>query len=314
MIEQLRADTGRGLLQRSIDVSDAGEAAIVPAEPVAIVIDGPVLPGRVGGQPLVAAAADPWLGNARIRVGPDESTLSDRGVIGTPSSIGRVSVDLPARPLGRWDEAAVLEVEMEGADFASLSRLAVLNGAGLLLVQGQAGWELLAYREAILVSDGHWSLTGLLRGLSGSGVGGAVSGSVIVVADETVVEAPLANEEIGLSLLWAVGNSAPVAAVFDDLGRLPWRVGHLQAHQSGADWRVTWTRRGAEISDNWSRPEMGNTGDFRVEVLLDGLVLETVQASTGSANIAVGGDEVRVAEMGDDGRMGAWASIPLLAA
>ena len=114
---QLRADTGRGLLQRSIDVGDAGEAAIVPAEPVAIVIDGPVLPGRSGGQPLVAATADPWLGDARIRVGPDQTTLSDRGAIRTPASMGRLLVDLPAGPLGRWDEAAALEVKMEGADF-----------------------------------------------------------------------------------------------------------------------------------------------------------------------------------------------------
>ncbi len=59
---------------------------------------------------------------------------------------------------------------------------------------------------------------------------------------------------------------------------------------------------------------MANTGNFRVEALLQGVVVETVQASTGSANISVGGDEVRVAEIGDDGRMGAWASIPLLAA
>ncbi len=299
---------------RTGDPGGAGDAATVAAEPELFVIDGPVLPGRAGGQPLAAVAADPWPGGVRVSAGPDMATLTERLVAEAAADIGILRADLPAGPLGRWDEAAVLEVEMPGAELVSRSRLAVLNGGGLLLVQGAAGWELLAYREAELVGEDRWRLSRLLRGLSGSELDGAVSGAVVIVADGRVFDAPLVGDETGLSLLWQAGEADPVAAVFDDLAGLPWRVGHLRARPVVDGWQVSWTRRGAVIPESWSLPEASNMGRFRLEALSGGVVTETAEIEAGFASVLSGADGVRVAQIGDDGRVGAWASIPLQAA
>ena len=77
---------------------------------------------------------------------------------------------------------------------------------------------------------------------------------------------------------------------------------------------MAWTRRGGDVSDSWALPEAVNEGVFVVEARLGGAIVETQQVEAAAAAIAAGADEVRVAQIGEDGRMGAWASISVLAA
>lgn len=208
----------------------------------------------------------------------------------------------------------MLNVEMVDAEFASRSQLSVLNGGGLILVQKIVGWELLAYRTAQLIGGDQWRLTGVLRGLSGSAVDAALTGATVIVADERVLTAQLVRNEVGLPLIWQTSPVNSVTATFDDLAGLNQRVGHLGATITALGWQVDWTHRSANISDSWALPEAANSGLFRVENLLNASVLDTVDVSMAQAVVAFGGDTVRVAEIGTDGRVGAWASIPLIAA
>ena len=100
--------------------------------------------------------------------GPDAAALTVRADVDQPAGMGQLMTGLGAGPVGRWDHAARLQVYAPGVDFASLSRLAVLNGANAVLVEGANGWELLAYQNAELIAADTFELSGLLRGLQGS--------------------------------------------------------------------------------------------------------------------------------------------------
>ncbi len=282
-----------------------------------IVIDGPVLPGGAGeALPLVAAFADPWPGAVRVKAGADAAGLSERALLQLPAVTGRLEASVAAGPLGRWDYANAISVRAPAGGLASAAKAAILNGANAALLETDAGWELIQFQMAELVSEDAYRLSGLLRGLQGSSIGAAAAGARFVLLDEAVVPAQLQPGEIGLDLVWqADGNTGSETVAYQARSGLPWRVGHLRAQAvSGGGWSVSWTRRGADIAQSWALPEAVNTGRFRVEI--DTGAGFGAAAETLSAYAAVGADAlaVRVAETGPDGRVGEWVSLELAAA
>ena len=174
-------------------------------------------------------------------------------------------------------------------------------------MQGGEDWELLAYRDAELVGADRWRLRGLLRGLGGSRIAAHTAGAIVVVADARLVRGEVDAGEIGLDLVWQVTRGAAQTERFEDRGGLPWRVGHLRADGR----RVSWTRRGRDIAESWALPEAGNQGAFRAECLAAGVVITVAEQVAAFVDAPLGCDLVRVAQVGTDGRVGPWASIPL---
>lgn len=182
------------------------------------------------------------------------------------------------------------------------------------MVQGGAGWELLAYRDVELIAEGHWRLSGFLRGLNGSTSSQASANAIVVWVNENLMQPDFFESEIGLSLHWAVNESAPQAFVFSDVAGLPWSVGHLRAKEGEAGWDVSWTRRGKDIPESWSLPEVDNAGAFQCDLYLAGDLVSTQQVTTSTLFVGYGVDEISVSQVNDSGRVGNWASIPLIAA
>lgn len=280
-------------------------------DPFFIVLDAPAVPGMDAGHPLIAATTNPWSAPLQVFAGPDIASNTLRAVVETPAGIGQLESDFPGGPLGRWDESSVLDLYMPGADLASQSELAAMNGGVQLLVQSPMGWELLTYRDAVLIAPDRWQLTGLLRGLAGSRISPASQGALVVLADKNLVTADLLPEEVGLLLDWSTGHGVSTSFVFENKAELAWSIGHLQARSTGVGWALSWTRRGPSVPTSWTLPEAPNTGKFRVESYLNANLVETFDTELPVANIGTAADSVRVAEIGPDGRVGHWTSIPL---
>ncbi len=284
--------------------------AETPATPELIVIDAvnPVLPEMA--RPLCAVAASPWPGQVALAVGADAPTLTTRSTVSSPNDIGVLTTDLPAGPIGRWDDGATIEVEIH-ADFASLSDMAVLNGAGTLFISGSEGWETLAYRDAALISPGVWKLSGLLRGLFSSRAQLHAAGSVAVVADNRLAELPLSPEEYGLDLLIGMSSTPLAAFKFEDVASLPPRVAHLRYKISDSGYDFTWTARDQLFPNSWAFPEADNVGLFEVETIKADTtsLINRVSDASFSADFDV--VEVRVASVANDGRAGEWVSIAI---
>ena len=106
-----------------------------------------------------------------------------------------------------WDDINTIEVYMPGEDLASPEAVSVLAGRNRLWAQHDAGWELLGFRQADLLGDDRWRLSGLLRGLRSSVIGAIKTGAVIVVADDRLMRASVSPEDIERELVWRVGTS-----------------------------------------------------------------------------------------------------------
>ncbi len=295
-----------------VEPSQPSAPAQVAADPMFLLIDGPALAGQPSGM-LVAATSMPWIGETPIRLGSELTNLVERARVRRPCGIGRLEDEFTRGPLGRWDEASILDVYMPGEDLSSASSDAVLNGRrNLLLVESSIGWELVAWRDAELIAQDRWRLTGLLRGLSGSSISSAPANSAVVLADSRLETVEMYPEELGVELFWRTGTTDAVLEVFENRSALPWRVGHLKAEHSESGLIISWTRRAATMPASWTLPEAINDAAYRVETLLNGNPVFEVQVPIAEVQIAVGSaDEVRVAEIGADGRTGEWASIPL---
>ncbi len=270
--------------------------------------------GGDGGTFFCAASASPWPGASALRVGPDAVSLVQRTVMDSASGIGVLESALTAGALGRWERTTGFDVRISDEQIQSRSDLAILNGAGRLLIGGEGGWELISFAYAQLIAEDTWRLNGVLRGLNGSAILNHPAGSVLVIADERLEPVNLSESEYKLELVATVGNSAQQPFVYEDKQSLPWRVGHLRAERSQDGWAVSWTRRAVDIVDDWSLPEASNLGAYRVEAFDSSGASQDVLTNQGSIEVDASTVEVRVVQETADGRAGEWVSILLNAA
>ncbi|WP_269516052.1 baseplate multidomain protein megatron [Brevundimonas subvibrioides] len=256
------------------------EGAEPPGVPFARILDLPGLPGaETDGRPIVIAAGHPWRPMA-VHVGETSRALIQRGTVDTPATVGRLVGDLGPGPVDRWDEVNTLVVALEGTAPTSASDGAVLGHANLLAVEGVAGWEILSFREATLVSSGIWRLSGLLRGQQGTEVeaeGGAAVGATVVVLDGRAGRLDLNPAERRLDRLARIG---PVGAVpggvgfaevpfrFEGVVDRPWRPAALRVAPGPDGLGVSWLPRVRVGGDRWDiEAAEVDARRFRVRVL-----------------------------------------------
>jgi Gene Transfer Agent (GTA)-like protein/putative tail protein len=119
------------------------------------------------GRFVAGAFALPWPGTVQIRLQDDGTELV---TLDRPADLGELTSVLAAAPGNRWDRISSLEITLYGGHAASASASAVLGGANRILVQKpDASIEIVGFENAELVAPGQYSLTGLLRGLAGTG-------------------------------------------------------------------------------------------------------------------------------------------------
>ena len=309
------ARRGLALVRDTANVAPVREGGRVPAPVPApvfggvdlVVMDAAFLPGEAGTGPLVAAYASPWPGEVAVLAGPAADGLSERARLTRPAVIGRLVARVGAGPLGRWDWANAIEVEAPGGEFASASAAAVLAGGNAALLETAAGWELVQFREAELMGPERWRLSGLLRGQGGRPSGAAETGARLVLLDGAVARASVSRLEAGLSLLWRAAGLGEVAeAVFEGRAGLPWAPARLAA---GPD-LVRWARRGRDVPDNWDLPDPARAVTYAVEADFGAGFAAYAETALAEAAWPAGALALRVAEIGTDGRIGEWLSIP----
>jgi hypothetical protein len=292
---------------RSVGSGGVPGAATVFGGVDLVLIDRPLRQGEAMGV-RVAAWADPWPGEVRVLAGLEAGAMSERAVLSRPAVTGRLAEDIGAGPVGRWDRANTLLVDTAGA-FASLPDGQVLSGGNALLLETEAGWELVQFQTAELVGPERWALSGLLRGQQGSPGAAAVAGARVLLLEGSDALASVAGGEIGVDLVWRPAGSEETETLSfaDEAGR-PWPVCHLRAVNE----TLSWVRRGLDVPESWALPEAENTGRFDVAFDTGGGFGEPVSVEMPSAAVPEGAIAARVAEIGADGRRGRWLSIPLV--
>src|SRR5690606_11302691 len=165
----------------------------------------------------------------------------------------------PAGPVHYWDEANVLEVQLDdpGAVLLNHSPAAVLRGANALLL----GAEILQFREAVALGDGLWRLSGLLRGRLGTEAAVATHGAAeqaVLLEAEGLTRLPLPLDAVGMArqlkaVTFETDPELVPAESHLPRGRAlrPWAPVHLKSRrESNGDWTLTWVRR-ARLDRGW---------------------------------------------------------------
>jgi hypothetical protein len=235
-----------------------------------------------------------------VHVGQDAETLTTRGTVGSPATVGQLTQALASGVLHRWDETNTVVVRFEGAPPASLSEGAVLAGANLAAVETASGWEILQYRQASLLGDGVWRLSQLLRGQQGTEgemSAGALEGCLVVLLDPRAGRFEAATGERGLARIMRVGPSGEAAGggrfaettfTLHGLHARPWSPVLNIVKEAGGR-RLRWTPR-VRIGDVWDlEPVEVDPRRFRLRVL-DGALERRVFEAEGTSWLYSGGD------------------------
>ncbi len=302
-----------------------------PIEALVAIVDAPALPDQEDDtRPIGFAFAEPWFGPVTFKAGADGSEMKLRGRVDRPCIMGELVSTLSSHVSGRWQEASVW-VTAVGGDLESRSEGAVLNGANSMLVETEAGWELVQYREAELVDVETYKLSGLLRGQQGSEpamAAGAVEGARVLFLTGAERRLDVADWERGLDLEWRASRDALAewsgSRTHDAVGARMWSPAHLSTEWDGDDLLISWVRRGREGGDPWppGEPPHEIPEAYRLRVSDDGGLLRqwdvsetssTYAASDQAADFPAGGEaRIEVAQLGFDGEPGGWAGLELV--
>lgn len=161
-------------------------------------------------------------------------------------------------------------VSLAGGSLAAASEMAVLNGANRVLVETEAGWELVQFRDAELVDVETWKLSMLLRGQQGSEdamSAGAPVGERILFLVGAEQRLSVADWERGLELEWRAGEWAGAYA-HEAVGARPWSPAHLSLGWLDGDIALAWVRRARKDGDGWGagNPPVEGSETYRVRV------------------------------------------------
>lgn len=267
-----------------VEVWRPTEAPAVYGAPVFMVLDLPPLPGREDdARPVLAVAADPWR-SMRVFAGTTSDSLTVRGDVSSPASIGVLTEALSPGVTGRWDETNAVVVRVEGRAPTSLGEAAILGGANAIAIQAGDGWEIVQFRTATLIGQDIWKLTGLLRaqqGTDGEMAAGSDLDGLVVFLDDALGRASIALSEVGLPLVWRAGPAGgpPGGSLVSErivtlrgLHHRPWTPAHIRVRTEAGGLAIHWIARSRLDGDVWDRDVSANPMQFRLRVW-DGVVV-----------------------------------------
>ncbi|EDQ33772.1 hypothetical protein HPDFL43_04945 [Hoeflea phototrophica DFL-43] len=271
---------------------DAGSDASASFAPELMLMDLPVLSGSdETAWARAAGLSVPWRRIA-LSSSVESEGYAARATLDAPARLGTLASALPpGAGEGRILKGQMIEVDLAFGGLASVSRLALLNGANAAAILSDAVvWEVVQFELAEEVSSGRWRLSNLLRGQGGTDDAmraGASAGNRFVLIDSAVVPLGLTLEEAGRALNWiaepvggAAEGAAPEIFAGGERALTPLSPVHLDARREPGGVRFRWIRRGRLQADSWAPADIADDEGFeryRAEILLGGASIRTAE-------------------------------------
>ena len=270
----------------------AGRGPIATGAPFFRMIDLPPLMDEGGdARPIATVASEPWR-PVRVFAGADPASLTARGDISEPATVGQLVRGLSRGARHRWDAVNALEVRVEGRAPANLPVAAVLAGGNAVAVETAVGWEIIQFRLAELTGGDIWKLSGLLRGQQGTEpamAAGAAAGAIVVFLGPGLERIASPPAERGLPLIWRAapagappGGAGVSEVVYAPLGSYerPWSPAHLRCTgRTDGGFDLCWAPRARIGGDRWDgdvRPV--DPARYRIAILKAGVAMRSFEA------------------------------------
>ena len=266
LVEATRVEPG--LYQPSDSVEPAARLVpFTPSVPVfPVFLDLPLLTGNeVEHAPHLAATATPWPGSVAAYASLAGGAYALNRILPASAVIGVTETALYGATHGVFERGSALGIKVFGGGLASATDAQLLAGANAIAIGDGTSdvWEVLQFRDAVLVAEDTWEVSHRLRGQLGTDAlipPDWPVGSVVVVLNGALRQLDVPASMRGLAQTWRVGPAArPVdddsfveeVRAFDGIGLRPYAPAHLRAVQSGGDLDISWMRRTRIDGDRW---------------------------------------------------------------
>jgi hypothetical protein len=223
--------------------------------------------------------------------------------ISAASVVGYTTNALAAADAGKWDRTNTVNIKLGNTDSMSLSsitELATLNGGNAAAIGSHGNWEIIGFKDAVLQSDGTYTLSNLIRGRRGSdwATGAHAIGDTFVLLDEnTLRRYALGADQIGNSLQYKIatwGQNLSEVSIHNFTNNAVslecYSVADVAGSRDGSNnLTITWKRRtriGGEWRDNVG-PRLGEDSEsYEIDVLGGSpeAVLRTITATSETAS------------------------------
>ncbi|SEK72916.1 Putative phage tail protein [Roseovarius nanhaiticus] len=260
---------------RPIDIEETPPAVrpFVPPVPVLpLFLDLPLMTGQEDPvAPHLAVTAQPWPGPAALYASGSDSNYQLNRRIEARSSIGVLETALNSGYPGMIDRGDGVTVRMLSGRLESVDTDAILGGANLCAIGDGSvdGWELMQFRDAVLVGPDTYFLTYRLRGQLGTEALAATpwpAGSYLVMMNGIPGQIELADGLRRRAQHYRVGPAGRAVddpsyqhavIAFEGLGLRPYSPVHLRARTTAeGSTDISWIRRTRIDGDRWDTPEV----------------------------------------------------------
>jgi len=223
-----------------------------------------------------------------------------------PATIGTANSALGDGPTTIWDRGNTVNVSVNRA-LSSVSEDEVLNGANTAALATPGGWEIFQFADAVLESDGTYTLSMLLRGKRGTewATSGHASGARFVLLEET---GPIKRVERDIDTIGqereykavtqgkSLLNASEQSFTYNGVNLEPYSPVHIRgSRDSSGDLTVEWIRR-TRIGGEW-RNRTGvslseETEEYEVDVMDGSTVVRTITGLTSPTTTYTASEQV----------------------
>lgn len=241
-----------------------------------------------------AANGNRWSGASLYRT-TDGATYAVQGSVANEALIGTVFSALPAADPQVWDEGNELIVNLPRGQFSSRPQAEVEEGANALAIGVHGRWEIVQFRDAELIANTRWRLTGLLRGRRGTdhNIGTSVAGDqAVLISGDGIIREPLTLAEVGRDLIYravtngtVIGTGVDVTFAGSGEALRPFSPVHIHGSRDAADGAltITWMRRDRlllQYEAGSTTPLSEVVEDYEIDILdTDGEVRRTISTN-----------------------------------
>ncbi|MFC1885331.1 hypothetical protein ACFL2O_11235, partial [Thermodesulfobacteriota bacterium] len=219
-------------------------------------------------------------------------TIIEGATIGTATGI------LGEGPSTLWDEGNTLNIEVLNGELESKTEGEVLAGENAAAFGRQGRWEIIQFCNAVLESDGTYTLSKLLRGRRGTNhaVDSHEEGDAFILLTMGTIERVETDlDAIGNQFLYkavSFGNelydAGYMAFVNSGVGLKPYSPVHIKGRRDGSgNLTIEWirrTRRGGDWNDLSDVPLAEAAEAYEIDIMDGSTVVRTIEASSETAD------------------------------
>ncbi|CUH62984.1 hypothetical protein TG4357_00411 [Thalassovita gelatinovora] len=267
IVEAVRIDKSSYSPADFVDETSPVAPFAAPAPVFSLFLDLPLLTGdEIPHAPHMAVNANPWPGSVAIYSSASDSDYVLLATVTAKATIGVTETELSRAQPGLWDRGALLQVKLSNGSLESRSEASVFAGGNLAAIgDGTAeNWEVIQFRDAVLVDENTYQLSHLLRGQQGSETvmpDAWPVGSYFVLLDSAVGQLDLASTSRNQARHYRIGSAwrgyddpsyRHSQQAFAGIGLRPFAPVHLrQDIDISGDLHLSWIRRTRVDGDSW---------------------------------------------------------------